>query len=348
MITIDGSFGEGGGQILRTALALSLVTGKAFRIEKIRAGREKPGLRRQHLAAVQAAATVGQAEVEQAALGSQQLVFRPKTVAPGDYSFSVGTAGSVTLVLQTILPALMVASGPSTILLEGGTHNPLAPPFEFVAKTFLPLIHRMGPSVKAKLDRHGFYPAGGGKMRVTIEPAKRLQPVELRERGQLIRITATAKVANLPGQIAERELKVLSRKLPIEDRDLRVEEVAAHGPGNVVSVGIESANVTETFTGFGERGVRAEVVAERVAKEARRYLRADVAVGEHLADQLLLPVALAGGLFKTLPLTAHAETNIAVIRKFLDVDIRTEQVGDEAWLLKRAGPDQNGQNCGIK
>jgi len=174
MLTIDGSVGEGGGQILRTALSCALVTGQAFRMFGIRAGRQRPGLQAQHLAAVQAAAAVGQADVDGAQIGPQELVFQPRAVAAGEYSFPVGTAGSTTLVLQTVLPALTAAAGPSAILLEGGTHNPLAPPFEFLVKAFLPLLHRMGPSVRAKLDRHGFYPAGGGKLRVSIEPVAKL------------------------------------------------------------------------------------------------------------------------------------------------------------------------------
>lgn len=152
---------EGGGQILRTALSLSIVTGESFRIEKIRAGRKKPGLLRQHLTAVQAAAKISGAKIEGADLGSQQLTFKPGKVQPGDYSFAVGTAGSATLVLQTILPALIIGSKPSTLTLEGGTHNPHAPPFDFLQKTFLPILNKMGSKVSAKLERPGFYPAGG-------------------------------------------------------------------------------------------------------------------------------------------------------------------------------------------
>ena len=213
MLTLDGSLGEGGGQILRTALGLSLVTGLEFRIEKIRANRQKPGLQRQHLAAVQAAAAIGQAEVEGAEINSQQLAFHPRGVAPGDYAFAVGTAGSATLVFQTILPALMIAAKPSALVLEGGTHNPLAPPYEFLAKAFLPLVNRMGPNVRAKLDRHGFYPAGGGKMRMTIEPVTRLARLDLLDRGKLLGLRATAIIASLPYHVAERELKVLKREL---------------------------------------------------------------------------------------------------------------------------------------
>src|ERR1051326_3946650 len=185
MITIDGSQGEGGGQIMRTSLALSLVTGQPFRMEQIRAKRQKPGLLRQHLTAVEAAKTVGGAEVEGAALNSQTLEFRPRSVTPGNYRFAVGTAGSATLVLQTVLPSLLTASGPSTLTLEGGTHNPLAPPFDFLSCSFMPLIHRMGPSVELELRTPGFYPAGGGKFHARVEPAKRLSPLVLDERGAL-------------------------------------------------------------------------------------------------------------------------------------------------------------------
>ena len=331
MLTLDGSIGEGGGQILRTALSLALVTGQAFRIEKIRARRPKPGLQAQHLAAVQAAATIGAAEVEGASLGSQEILFRPRHVTPGDYAFAVGTAGSATLVLQTVLPALMIAGGPSSLVLEGGTHNPMAPPFEFLAKTFLPLIHRLGPKVRAKLDRHGFYPAGGGKMRVTIEPVPTLARLDLEERGRGLRLSATAVVANLPRHVAERELKVLKRALDLDLQALHVEEVKSHGPGNAAYVQVECANLTEVLTGFGALGVRAEAVAHQLAKDVSRYLESGVPVGEHLADQLLLPMALAGGgTLVTLPLSSHARTNLEVLQAFLAVEVKVEPQSETA------------------
>ncbi|MGC4118346.1 MAG: RNA 3'-terminal phosphate cyclase [Myxococcales bacterium] len=207
MIVIDGSQGEGGGQIVRTSLALSLVTGKAFRIEKVRAGRAKPGLMRQHLTAVEAAQAIGGAHVEGAAVRSGALTFTPGTVKPGSYTFSIGTAGSATLVLQTVLPALLRASGPSTLVLEGGTHNPLAPPFDFLARCFLPLVSSMGPRVTATLQQPGFYPAGGGRFTVEIAPAAKLAPLELVERGPIQRRLARALVAHLPPTIAHRELE---------------------------------------------------------------------------------------------------------------------------------------------
>ena len=331
MIVVDGSLGEGGGQILRTALGLSLVTGTPFRIERIRAGRQKPGLLRQHLTAVEAARAVGDAEVDGATLGSQRVVFRPRRVRPGRHAFAVGTAGSATLVLQTVLPALLVAPEPSTIELEGGTHNPWAPPFDFLARTFLPLVGRMGPRVTATLERCGFYPAGGGRCTVRIDPVAALGPLELTDRGKVRSIVARATVAGgLATSIATRELAVIRTRLGLDRVDARiVEEERSFGPGNVVTVDVESEHVTEVFTGFGERGVRAEAVAERVARDVARYLHAGVPVAEHLADQLLIPLAMAGGgSFDTLELSSHATTNLESVHAFLGCRFDVVPAGD--------------------
>lgn len=325
MIVIDGSAGEGGGQILRTSLTLSLVTGLPFRIEKIRAGRKTPGLLRQHLTAVHAAAAVSGAAVTGARIGSLEVTFTPGSVTGGDYRFAVGTAGSTTLVLQTVLPALLTASARSRLVLEGGTHNPFAPPFDFLAKTFLPLIERMGPRVVAKLERYGFYPAGGGKLVVDVEPAAKLTRLDLLERGEIRSRRARAIVSNLPRHVGERELSAVAEKLSWSKDCLEVESPEnTQGPGNVLLLEIESDHVTEVFTGFGERGVPAEAVAESAVGEAQRYLAAGVPVGDHLADQLLVPMALAGGgAFVTLPLKRHTTTNIDIITRFLKVAFET-------------------------
>src|SRR5688572_24773039 len=241
MLTIDGSYGEGGGQIIRTSLALSLVTGKPFRAEHVRANREKPGLRQQHLTAVKAAAEIGQAQVEGAAVGSREFTFIPGTVTPGDYTFSIGTAGSATLVLQTILPPLMIASGPSVLRLEGGTHNVHAPPYDFLEHTFLPLVSRTGPQILIELERYGFYPPGGGRFNVLIEPAAKLQRLELRKRGQIRAQYARALVVNLPASIAERELAVVKAQMGWNDEQLEIEiSDNAISRGTAVMIHIES------------------------------------------------------------------------------------------------------------
>jgi RNA 3'-terminal phosphate cyclase (ATP) len=336
MLTLDGSRGEGGGQILRSSLALSLVTRTPFAIEKIRAGRKKPGLMRQHLAAVRAAAEVGRAEISGAEIGSQSLSFRPGPVSPGDYHFAIGTAGSATLVMQTVLPALLSAGGPSALLLEGGTYNPMAPPFDFLEKAFLPLLRRMGPAVEAVLERPGFYPAGAGRVRAKISPAGRLLPLTLNERGEVRRRLAVAKIAELPFHIADRELAAVEAKLGWERACLRGERLkGAACPGNVVVIEVESENVCEVFCGFGEKGVRAEAVAEAAAAEAAEYLAAEVPVGKHLADQLLLPMALAGkGAFRTLAPTPHTTTHVEVIQRFLDVKIRVEPISEQVYQIE--------------
>jgi len=250
-VVIDGSLGEGGGQILRSSLSLSLATGKPFRIENIRANRKKPGLLRQHLTAVLAAAEVGAGEVEGASLGSRALTFVPGKVRPGDYRFAIGTAGSGTLVLQTILPALMTASGASRIVIEGGTHNPAAPPFDFVARCFLPLIDQMGPKIKVELQRYGFYPAGGGRFTVEIAPCTELRPLALDERGEITGRRVIAVIANLPYHIARRELDTAGRLLEWQSDHLFCEDTKnSVSPGNLVMVEVTSNLLTEIFTGF--------------------------------------------------------------------------------------------------
>lgn len=318
MISINGSMGEGGGQVLRTSLALSMVTGQPFVINNIRAGRRKPGLLRQHLTAVKAATEVSCAQVNGAALGSDSIEFTPGPISAGTYSFSIGSAGSTTLVLQTVLPALMLANGPSKLIIEGGTHNPFAPTVYFLTKCFLPVLAKMGPKVDVELVRHGFFPAGGGQIRVSIEPAERLSPLDLIERGDITRRLAISTVAGLPGAIADRELETVAKKLDLTNNEIKHDLLGdGLGPGNVLSIELESDQLTEVITGFGEKSVSSEKVARIASKRAKEYISSGVPVGLHLADQLLIPLALAGeGAFRTGVLTRHTKTNIDVIESF--------------------------------
>lgn len=334
-LEIDGAMGEGGGQVLRTALSLSMVTGRSFRITRIRAGRKRPGLARQHLTAVRAAAEVCGAGVRGAEIGSMAVSFEPGPVRAGSYRFSTEGAGSATLVLQTVLPALLQADGRSRVTVEGGTHNPFAPPFDFLERAFVPLLVRMGARIEPALHRPGFFPAGGGKVSVGIAP-RAMAPLELLERGAVLRRAATALVSALPRHIGERELGVVGSLLGIDEEDRSLVEVPdPAGPGNAVIVDVESAGVTEVFTGFGERGVPAEEVATRCADAVREYEAADVPVGRHLADQLLLPLALAGGgRFRTVGPTLHTRTNSEVIRLFLGLAMRIEEEGEGAWRVE--------------
>ncbi|MCW7538841.1 RNA 3'-terminal phosphate cyclase [Aquabacterium sp. A7-Y] len=337
-VSLDGSQGEGGGQILRTSLALSMLTGRPLRIENIRARRAKPGLMRQHLVCVQAAAAISGAEVEGAELGSQQLAFTPGPVKAGDYRFAISSAGSCTLVLQTVLPPLLFADAPSRIELSGGTHNPMAPPFHFLERAWLPLLRRMGGEVELSLRRHGFYPAGGGEVTAHVVPQSGgLRPLHLSERGELREAYAESLVAGVPRSVAQRELEVLGRVLSWSGEQLRTPAMRQNeGPGNVLMATLGFEHVTEVFTEFGERGRSAEEVAQRLLAEMRPYRDSTAAVGPHLCDQLALLVALAGeGHYTSSEITEHSRTNFRVIQQFLPVSFRTEAL-EGAWKVSVA------------
>lgn len=333
MIEIDGSTGEGGGQIVRTALALSVATGSPFQLTNIRANRSQPGLRPQHVTAVEAAATISQATVSDAQEGTRALTMEPSAVHPGRYHFDVETAGSAVLVLQTILPPLLTASGPSTVTVVGGTHIRWAPPFDFFATAFLPLVQRMGPVLDAQLGRVGFYPRGGGRCTLSVEPVQTLRPLDLIQRGRRRRHEARALIANLPRHIGERELTTLQEHLPTDLDESRIETVASASAGNALVLELSFEHVTEVISGIGQKGLPAEEVATRVAREARRYLKAEGPVGQYLGDQLLLPVALGGGRFWTTTLTPHAQTNAAIIERFLGNRFAVTKKGT-GWLVE--------------
>ena len=318
MITIDGSEGEGGGQVLRTAIALALVTGQAFKIDNIRAKRPKPGLMRQHVTAVEAACAIGGASCDGLAVGAGEIVFRPGRVAPGDYHFAVGTAGSTALVLQTILVPLMTAGGPSRLVIEGGTHNTHAPPFDFLERTFLPLLARMGPQVSARLIRHGFYPAGGGRIQVDIVPAP-LGPVELIERGERLGVRGAAVLALLDDEIGAREIAAARAVLDWPEEAWSLVRLATSpGPGNVLLLEASFERVTEIVTGFGQLGVSAQSIGNQTASRMLGYLKSGAFAGPYLADQLLLPMVVAGkGCFTTVKPSQHTVSAAGVIGRFL-------------------------------
>jgi RNA 3'-terminal phosphate cyclase (ATP) len=330
-LTLDGSTGEGGGQILRTGLALSMVTRRPLHITRIRAGRPKPGLMRQHLACVQAAMAVCNGRADGAELGSQTLQFTPGAVRAGDYRFQIATAGSCLLVLQTVLPALMLADGPSKVELAGGTHNPMAPPFDFLEGAFAPLVRRLGVGLELQLKRRGFFPAGGGEIVACIAPAQQpMAPVDILARGPLRNGWAEALVPGLARNIAHRELETLGQRMgwTFDAGQLRQPATRQNeGPGNALMATLEYESVTEVFCQLGERSLSAEQVAKRLAEEIRAYQRSAGALGPHLADQWMLPLALAvwrsgqAARYTCTEVTPHTATNAQTIALGLPVQV---------------------------
>lgn len=339
LVQIDGSQGEGGGQILRTALSLSVLTGRRVEMVNVRAGRRAPGLLRQHLTAVKAAREICDGAMNGAHEGSTSLIFAPGPVRPGEFHFSIGTAGSTTLVLQTVLVPLMVAGGSSRLIIEGGTHNMAAPPWEFITGCYLPIVGRMGPGFSHAIHSYGFFPAGGGRVEVTVEPVKGLNGLTLVERGGKAKAMVQALVSRLPRSVGERECRVIRKHTQWQESRCEIIDIKnSPGPGNVVMIRLEYPEVTEIFTGFGKRGVSAENVAEEAWSGARDYLELAAPVGPHMCDQLMLPCALAAingktSQYVTGPLTGHALSQIDTIRKFLDVRIQVEKTLESSYRV---------------
>lgn len=331
MITIDGSEGEGGGQIVRNSCALSLVTGEPFRISNIRGNREKPGLMRQHVTAIEAASVISGAECAGLTVGASELEFRPGRVTPGEYRFAVGTAGSTGLVLQTVLMPLALASGPSKLVLEGGTHNSMAPPFDFIERTFLPIINRMGPQVSARILRHGFYPRGGGRIEVDIDPAP-LKSIECIDRGKAIGVAGQAVFSAISFDVVSRMLARAKRELPEwPDDAFSVRELPAdQGPGVILMLEAQFEHVTEVASGFGQLGVPGDRLAKTTAARLAGYVESGVFAGPYLADQLVLPFVLAGsGVFTTVKPSQHLLTAIEVAHRFTGrkIDLSRSEAG---------------------
>jgi RNA 3'-terminal phosphate cyclase (ATP) len=328
LLEIDGSFGEGGGQILRTSLSLSLLTGRGFHLRHIRARRPKPGLQPQHRMSVRAAATIGQAQLRGDSLGSTDLTFEPGAVQPGKYRFDIGTAGATGLVLHTLyLPLMFGVSAPSELILTGGTHVSTSPCFHFLDVTWRAYLQKLGLHLRLEMQRPGFYPRGGGEVHVFLQPATEIKPLHLLERGP-VKVTGFSAVAGLPDQIARRQARRLRYRL--EQNDLKAaieEETWEGGPGTVLTAVLDTTPPTLFFS-LGERGKPAERVADDVVDEVLEYVAAGekFAVDPHSADQLVLPLSLAKGAseFTVSKVTLHLLTNIAVIRQFLEREIVCE------------------------
>jgi len=328
IVSIDGSAGEGGGQILRTSLTLSCITGKGLHIENIRAARRNPGLAKQHLSCVHAASQICNGRCTGAAIGSMTLDFQPGSVRGGDYYFDIGSAGSATLVIQTILPALFLADKPSTITVTGGTHNPLAPPFDFLCETFLPAIAMAGFRGSCRLIKHGFYPAGGGKITFDVQPWEKQADriIDLCRTGERFEIHARIYIAGLPEHIAQRQEKLLLQSGLNIQRVERIEVADSDGPGNCVMLRLSGDGRATVFTAFGMKGKPSQQVIREAVNMAKDFLASGAAVDKFLADQLLIYMALSkGGCFTTNQLSSHLLTNMEVIKKFLPVDFTIDR-----------------------
>jgi RNA 3'-terminal phosphate cyclase (ATP) len=328
LVELDGSYGEGGGQILRTSLALSLLTGRPFRLRNVRSGRPKPGLRPQHLMAVRAAAKVGSACLGGASVGSTDLTFEPGAISAGRYRFDIGSAGSTGLVLQTIyLPLALRGDAPSYVTLIGGTHNDKAPCFHFLDVTWRAYLERMGLPLSLRMLRPGFYPRGGGEIVAHIPPAPRLRGVTLPRRSEAT-VRGFSAAAGLPTHVIERQARRAAFRLKQigVEAELR-EEKWEGGPGSVMALVVDAEPAPSLFFGPGARGKPAEAVADEAADQAISYLRAaPAAVDAHSADQVVLPLALAEGPseYTVAEMTQHLLTNVATIRQFVEREITCE------------------------
>lgn len=337
VIRIDGSWGEGGGQILRSSFSLAAVLGRKLEIYNIRKGRKRPGLFPQHLTSIKAVARISGRSLEGAELYSERVLFAPARPGGGDYSFDVaegrGSAGSTGLVFQAILPPLVFAPGRSAVEISGGTHVLWAPPADYIREVFLRNLGRMGAQTAFMLDKWGWYPKGGGRVRAEVTPTRNLRGVDFRERGRLLSASGASAISNLPKGIALRQRDRAAEVLA--DAGLRPEfdliEAPSIGPGSFIMIRFEFENSTAGFTALGERGKPAERVAEEAAAEALAFYRSNACIDDHMADQLVLYAALAHGetRFRCNRFTDHLLTNIRVVEQFLPVRFRVE--GDKEY-----------------
>jgi len=346
MIEIDASFGEGGGQILRSALALSVITGKAMQLTRVRANRPQPGLKPQHLKAVEAAARISTACVEGASLGSQTLRFEPGELKSGHYDFDIGTAGSVSLLLQTLCLPLSFAEGPSGLILRGGTHVPWSPCFHYLEWQWLPYLAEAGYHVTCSLERAGFYPRGGGVLHATVTPARPHTPLRLTRRGRLLRIRGLSAVGRLDRSIAERQRRQALDRLrdlavPLE---IEVMEVPAVAPGTFIVLLAEFEGGRCCASALGARHKRAEKVADEAVDELRADIASDGAIDAWLADQLLLPLAFVPGRseLSVSRISRHLRSNAELLGYFLSIDVNVDGAIGEPGIVHIQGTADRG------
>lgn len=337
MKNIDGAIGEGGGQVLRTCLALSIVTGQGFNIQNIRAGRKNPGLRPQHLSALKLAADISNAKVGGAVIGSTQVSFSPQSAQAGKYKLDIGTAGSTLLVLQTIYLPLCLLERPSSFSISGGTHVPYAPSFDYIDQHWSYYMKRIGIEINCELSLAGFYPRGGGRILVNVTPVESIKPLNINQRGDLKQIRGISAVSNLERRIAERQrervINRLGSKYPLND--IRIKQIPSKYKGTTLFLVCEFDNSQSCYFSLGALGKPAEQVADEVCDKIENFLSTDSALDEYLADQLLLPLSFANGnsTFSIAKVTSHLLTNAQVIQEFMPIDISiTGKIGKPGMI----------------
>jgi RNA 3'-terminal phosphate cyclase (ATP) len=341
MIEIDGSYGEGGGQIVRTALSLSCLFQRPFRIFNIRKNRRRPGLMPQHLTCVKAAQHITGAEVKGDHKESAELFFSPGKVRPGHFSFDIGTAGSTSLVLQTLIPALTFSGHETTVSLTGGTHVPFSPSFHYLSTVFLSFLQRIGIRVRLSLSSYGFYPRGGGRIQADISPVKKLNPLVITERGHFVELSGYSGVGNLPLAIAERQKNTFLHIITTVLRDLGgpsdigLLEVKTPGKGTFLDIAAKFDHTIAGFTALGEIGKKAEDVADEAAGKFIKYFKTGAAVDSYMADQIALYLSLCNreSSFTASAITTHLTTNLWVIGLFYDIRCSLEgDVGEKGTI----------------
>jgi RNA 3'-terminal phosphate cyclase (ATP) len=325
-VEIDGSFGEGGGQILRTSLSLSCITSRPLRIFNIRKGRKKPGLMPQHITCVNAISEISNAEVSGNEIGSTELLFVPKKINPGDYIFDIKTAGSSSLVLQTLLPPLIFAESPSQITIKGGTHVPFSPPYHYITEVFIPMLKRLGIKMEYSINKYGFYPKGGGEVSFKIFPVKKIKGLNLISRGELLSIRGYSGVSRLPIHIAERQRDSLLQKIYPFSAKVEILNVSSLGEGTFVFLKAEYENTLAGFSSLGKSGKPAEDVGKEAVEQFINFHNTQACLDSHLSDQIVIYLSLCGEdtSFTTSRITQHLMTNLWVIEKFLRINYHIE------------------------
>ncbi|MCX7793293.1 MAG: RNA 3'-terminal phosphate cyclase [Thermodesulfovibrionales bacterium] len=341
IIEIDGAFGEGGGQILRTSLSLSCLLKKPLRIFNIRKGRKKPGLMPQHLTSVRIMQLISAAVVRGDEIGSTELYFEPREIKTGEFFYDIGTAGSTMLVLQTVLPPLIFSEKKSLVVLRGGTHVPMSPCYDYIKRIFCKFLEKVGITLNLSLEQYGFYPRGGGLIRAETEPAKEIKPLNILEPGRLLKIEGISGVANLPLSIAERQKDSLLKNASNLSIKMQIKSLAVRSPGPGTFLFIEAfyENSVAGFSSLGEKGKKAESVGEEAWKQFLRHLKTGCALDPHISDQIVLYLSLIDKLseFSTSEITSHLLTNLWVLKQFLQIHYSVEGAEGQPGIVRLKG-----------